>query len=402
MNTAFLLGSGASIRAGFPSTAELTQAVLSGDGYARHSDGSYYKGPGCYEHAGIPDFHVPHMSRLLRWLSCQLFEYCNERLGRAVNYEDLYYLLEQIHHEELGELDNPFVRDARSHIMPKLCECAKRISRSNGGKESDIRLYDTVQEILNYVAGVVVSELSINNATASYLKFLEDARIESVSHQICVFTLNHDLLVDRFLRDRGIRVIDGFQAPINKVRYWDPRSLCDDNSGCVLLKLHGSINWYRLRLCGGNWYDERIGYRVENQDIDHTTDPQGNPQETMDVGPIVLIGTVNKILAYARGIFPDLFAEFRRRLSAVDAVIVIGYGFGDQGINGQLLHWVYGQRHRRILVIHPKPEELRNAARGAIRNKWDDWRRDGTLRLYESKAECATWSEMSKRIGANR
>ncbi len=119
------------------------------------------------------------------------------------------------------------------------------------------------------------------------------------------------------------------------------------------------------------------------------------------MGPIILIGTVNKILAYARGIFPDLFAEFRRRLATVDAVIVIGYGFGDQGINGQLLHWIYGDGNRRIVVVHPNPAELRDAARGAIQNKWDDWLRSGTLRVYETGAEKATWSEMSKRISAN-
>ena len=42
MNTAILLGAGASVAAGFPSTNNLTERVLSGTGGKRHTDGSYF------------------------------------------------------------------------------------------------------------------------------------------------------------------------------------------------------------------------------------------------------------------------------------------------------------------------------------------------------------------------
>ena len=41
-NIVFLFGAGVSIPAGMPSTADITQRVLCGDGVARHTDGSYY------------------------------------------------------------------------------------------------------------------------------------------------------------------------------------------------------------------------------------------------------------------------------------------------------------------------------------------------------------------------
>ena len=42
MNTAILLGAGSSLAAGFPSTKDLTDLILSGNGVTRGSDSSIY------------------------------------------------------------------------------------------------------------------------------------------------------------------------------------------------------------------------------------------------------------------------------------------------------------------------------------------------------------------------
>jgi len=141
MNVAFLLGSGASRPAGLPTTDDLTETILSGDGYARHSDGSYFKGQALYAHNGEPDSHVPEISRFLRWLTCHASPYYDRALGRMANYENLYYLVGQIYDEEVGNLDNLLVFDAQRDIRLKLCECAEHIapmrrSLSGRGMES--------------------------------------------------------------------------------------------------------------------------------------------------------------------------------------------------------------------------------------------------------------------------
>jgi len=115
----------------------------------------------------------------------------------------------------------------------------------------------------------------------------------------------------------------------------------------------------------------------------------------------MLIGTFNKIPKYTGSIFSDLFAEFRRRLAEVDTLVVCGYGFGDKGINGQLIEWLYGLRNRRILLVHPEPDELRVAARGAIQNKWDTWLSQEMLLVLKSGAEYITWQQMAKKIGSS-
>jgi len=45
-------------------------------------------------------------------------------------------------------------------------------------------------------------------------------------------------------------------------------------------------------------------------------------------------------------------------------------------------------------VIHPKTEGLRDAARGAIRNKWEELERLGKLKCIPKKIEDVTWEEI--------
>jgi hypothetical protein len=59
VRVAFLLGSGISIPAGMPSTREITDQVLSGEGVMRQTDGNYYFGRPQYDHIEEPDEYVP-------------------------------------------------------------------------------------------------------------------------------------------------------------------------------------------------------------------------------------------------------------------------------------------------------------------------------------------------------
>ncbi len=394
VRVAFLFGSGASIGAGAPSTADLTRAVLSGEGYTRHSDGTYYKGRPLYGQKS--DSHVPRLICFLRWLASHLSRYYDGTVGRAPTYEDLYYVIEQIHAEESGDLDNPLVVEGQRDIRRELAECADRISsRSSSGVHVNV----ATSEILSYITWVVATELGRQHGGADYLGFVEEARSSIPSSHLSVFTLNHDHLLEDYLASRQVPIIDGFGSPENSVRYWDSCHLPVSHPGCVILKLHGSIRWFRFRPAGGDWWDERIGFPL-TPDIQHTLAADGRRQHAIDFRPLLLIGTFNKIPDYTGGVFVDLFAEFRRRLDQVDTLVVCGYGFGDKGINSQIIEWIYRARGRRIALVHPEPDKLRVAARGAVRNKWDVWLQDGVLRLCESTAEQITWDKLAGAIGA--
>lgn len=146
MRVAFLLGSGTSVDAGVPSTSDLTHTVLSGDGYVRHSDGTYLNGAPAYGEERDP--HVPHLASFLRWLACHVSRYYKDMGGRAPNYEDLYYVIEQICLEETGDLDNPLVLKGQRDIRLKLCDCAAQISPH---LTSNPQMSTAAFEVLNYM-----------------------------------------------------------------------------------------------------------------------------------------------------------------------------------------------------------------------------------------------------------
>jgi hypothetical protein len=106
--------------------------------------------------------------------------------------------------------------------------------------------------------------------------------------------------------------------------------------------------------------------------------------------PLFLAGTFNKIADYSQEPFGDLLYGFRAFLANAERLAVCGYGFGDKGdkgINSVIVNWLYGRRHRRLVVIHRHPEDLRNSARGAISNKWHSWAESGRLKLVEKWVE---------------
>ena len=41
-----------------------------------------------------------------------------------------------------------------------------------------------------------------------------------------VFTLNHDTILEQWFSQNEVQVIDGFNDPVNGVRYWNSYSLC--------------------------------------------------------------------------------------------------------------------------------------------------------------------------------
>lgn len=124
---AILLGAVASIPAGYPSTGELTQAVLAGEGVYRHTDGRYYlressRPSGCR--------YVKASREILKALLRILEDKSPNVSGRPPNYEDLIYLLSQLHDHHFGEVDNsalgPFVAATR----PVLEAALKRLQDS--------------------------------------------------------------------------------------------------------------------------------------------------------------------------------------------------------------------------------------------------------------------------------
>ena len=390
LSTAILLGAGSSLAAGFPSTQCLTDQVLSGQGVRRHTDASYY----------ISDTEKPPAEELLvissmaRLLHAEAERYFSTYAERQANYEDLFYLARQVSDDLDGEMENPavrrFVKSLRADMMP-----LTRIAKESGWH--NVRSFQSlIRETHNYIADIVWRRLCREPACQSQLELIalacKSSTVTSVS------TLCHDVHVETYLNEKDIPLSDGFSSPESGVRYWNGD--LSSSGKTPFLKLHGSVNWFGL--CprdSSSGFDSRIGIPLDG-DHYHTKTKDGEFQWPIDGRPLLLIGTFNKISQYSSGIFLDLYYQFRTTLSEADNIVICGYGFGDKGINAQLIDWYYDQRGRRVVIIHPDPDSLVAAARPAIRRIWVDvWQESNSISIIEKRFEDVGIDEFSEAIG---
>ena len=272
-------------------------------------------------------------------------------------------------------------------------------------------------------ADIVWCSLVRKPTSTNHLEILAEAC--RFGHVVGISTLCHDAHVEEFLAGRGIQLADGFSEEEAGVRYWND---VFPSRRIPFLKLHGSVDWFRLRPDGpenspAEWstpidefsksrtaaeaasqppndeslFEERIGIPL-NGDPHHTRAANGDWQTAMDSRPVLLVGTFNKISEYTRGMFRDLHHRFRSMLREVDQLVVCGYGFGDKGINSEVVRWYYAKRGRRFVVIHPDGDKLVSNARGAIGNKWRDWETRGSVVFIEKPLEEVSQDEFMRLV----
>ena len=364
MKTAILLGAGSSVPAGFPSTRCLTHRVLTGAGVKRYSNGTYH----LIESAAPTGGAVRLANSVARRLHAEAERYFSANGERPANYEDLFYLAKQASDEERGEMENPAIR---SYVDELRADMSPLIDAANADPNvpyclniSDDFNY-LLDETCNYISDIVWRNLCHKATSTDHLKILVEAcRTQKVAG---IVTLCHDTHVETHLRTQGISLADGFSSEEAGVRYWIGDLASDDK--IPFLKLHGSVDWFRLRPDASQTrYDDKIGIPLD-----------GDFQEALDDRPLLLMGTFNKVAQYSRGIFLDLYYGFRSMLQEADQLVVCGYSFGDKGINSEVIEWYYAERGRRFLVIHPNPDDLVSNARGAIQNKWNEWEKSASV-----------------------
>ena len=260
-------------------------------------------------------------------------------------------------------------------------------------------LGEAVVEACNYIKDTVAFSLSREPTRMEHLSFLTQAiTTEKAVH---IFTLNHDILLERFLKKCGIPFLDGFGDPDNDVRYWSPGFVSSLAKGVAIYHLHGSVDWYRLCPINGTWEDERYGIPVK-EDPWHTYALDGKRQWPVEGRSGFLIGTFNKILQYTDEIYIDLHCRFSEVLRKTRRVIICGYGFGDKAINSQLVRWLYtdpdSEPKKYLVVVHRDPDKLRADARGAVRNHWQEWVDSQRIVFVRKYVEKLKWTDLEPHL----
>ena len=354
MNVAILLGAGASIPAGYPSTQCITDQVLTGQGVTRHSSSTYEIGGG-----DPPTGRTLAANKMTQFIKTEIEYYVNNILNRSVNYEDLSYTAQQIWDELMGELDDPLLFKSTKKIRN---QAAFIVNETASATYDRLSSFDSlISETCNYVSDIVWRMLARDASCLSHLDFINHIHKSSTITNIS--TLSHDTHIETFLEQSNIPFSDGFLEPETDVRFWGNKFSPD--SKIPFLKLHGSVNWFYFAPQNENASEQRLGIPL-HYDHHHTRTRNGDYRDS-SFRPELLIGTFNKIQKYSTGVYLDLCYKFRETLRKTDKLVICGYSFGDKGINSELLYWFYEQQNRQFIIIHPDPTELRKGARPAIK-----------------------------------
>lgn len=186
---------------------------------------------------------------------------------------------------------------------------------------------------------------------------------------------------------------DGFETTGTDVRRWVGRW---PDSTVRLLKLHGSIDWWRYNFVDQGWSGS-VAARFVGDDPQHPKCPQviGGP---LDPRPRFLVGTFDKILSYETSLFLDQHLRFRIDLRDANRLIVTGYGFADKAINSRLIGWLARARDNRMVVCHPDENGLLERSRKAIRTCWNRWRESGQLVILPTYVEGLKYSDIAAHL----
>jgi hypothetical protein len=324
-------------------------------------------------------------------------------------------------HPNLQEYENPICEP----FVTKIEESVVKENLVN--KENSLFKIHSLMQLcsytLNYIHDTLVSSLRNSRINElGYLRFLEKAYNDEYLNNIFIFTLNHDIVLEEFFVKNKIEFNDGFETVENFLSIWKPNYFLN-NSKINLLKLHGSINWYRVRpyninnkqpnidpdtLEGINdsrnidpWKNEFIckpKYVINNhigRNVHELyTDNYNRRFDVIEQRPKVLIGTINKLLKYNGDIYNDLQFYFRKQLNESNRLVIAGYSLGDRGVNNQIIDWIYKDyENRKILIVDPNIEKLKNSY-NAISHKFDLWFKNKRIDFIPDYIENVKWDQI--------
>ena len=235
---------------------------------------------------------------------------------KTVTIEELLDVISEIDKKNLNKL-YPFIGGWNIHLLRVAGEEFEKVASLD--KQIRVQLFHWI---------------NINNYDkANYFQGFADL-VSDIGSAVRVFTLNYDICVERALIETGFSIELGF----NSDRKWEA-SKFDTNEnasvGLYLYKLHGSIDWIRNK-SNGNF-------------LTLCDNPQQNSE--------LIFGTAAKLSS----IDPYLFYVHELRKyslnEALRFIVIVGYSFSDEYVNGLIGQAVTRSEYLNILVVSPIFEE---------------------------------------------
>ena len=336
-NIAFLIGSGVSTAVGMPSTNQISGFLLNDNNVRRYTTWDYY-----ISHSSSADEYVRKIQNCMHLLLELISEYYKKLPVKTFNYEDIYFISQQISDSLTGNLDNPIVLPFMEKIKDDVETILPFEDPLISGRWS---LQVLAEETTDYIKSVVWELLSNDIEDLSNLNVFLEANNDQDVYHVDIYTLNHDTVLEDYFQSKRIEFIDGFRNPNNGLRVWNPKLYQNNDSKIRIFKLHGSINWFPAWPNSNETWNQTTVLRIKNSKASWDNKELEIIKRRL---PSILCGTYNKMLAYTAGIFSDLFHLLYTNIRLNNTLIISGYGFGDTGINIQIIDWLSSSPEKKL------------------------------------------------------
>lgn len=375
MKILFFLGSGVSYKTGLPDTKTITNRLLNGE-WHQHTDSNFYPGKHNNEYFQITDI-TPKIQKFLKFIKEYANSYLKQRGIDESNYEDIYFIVHQLHNELSMETDNPALKPFIDYLEKEL-----DIHNNPDFSELDIQLdfKNFCWKAEDFINCVIWHTVYTKNPIEGFdliKEIIESNKFEKID----IASLNHDLLIERFFSENKIEFCDGFSEADGDYCFFIPDSYREAKEKVRLFKLHGSINWYRLRHyeketnTTTDFYIKLLPGKDHWRVYNSKGELIGN---TLEAYPIFLTGTINKLSDYNFGIVRAVHLRFDEVLFEHNTIIMSGYGWNDKGINGRLQEWIMTSNDRKLILLHEDPESIKKS-RSFMWHRYDDLVKWGRL-----------------------
>lgn len=375
------VGSGISFASNLPNLEKITRNLLKA---TWHNDKDYKFYPGEVSDSDNKLWNIaPGLQEFLNMLKKD----CSPRRTKAT-YEDIFFLCQQIFDDQDGEVDNPAIYHFMKEIREKTLDLCSKIPSL-----APVNLRFLAMQSLKLIQWVIYYSLQ-NPVSLKGLNLITELAKSDDIDKLDIATLNHDLLVEQHLKINGIKFIDGFDDADEKIRYFDVNSYNDNNTKIRMFKLHGSINWFRLR----SFKDKRETERFAAiDDFDRASTKLDEQSIKLDPSPQFLTGSYNKLFSYDTGIFAKIHFKFLETLPNYQRMIMSGYGWNDRGINARLFDWILSSPKNRLILLYEKPkDDLERKSKSDWWYRYYELEEKGQIIPIEKYMKDITFTEMKK------
>ena len=359
-NISFIIGSGFSEPAGFPTTSKINERLKKIDAseVCRHNSGDTWFLDGDID----PNSHWRGIWE--RNFIQEFIQFYNGRVlanGKEFHYECFYdyyheYMVNDNYPDDLSSFMQDFTRKY----------------------DLDKNAHDLLSQF-NLCYNQLIAQLLEKQFKQSHLakpyhpscdNFLNLVETLSKKYIVNLHSLNHDLYLEHLSCSDSIQseMDDGFEefaspyygklsAPDEKYMVRISRFTNKFIKPFRLFKLHGSIDYYWFK-SKDNSELIRLPWGIGNTDVYKEVIENGLYKYEKDplwYYPDFLSGTTYKTRQYSKGkYYPIIFDHFEKNLKTSEHLIIIGYGFRDSEINKYITDTFSIKENKMIFIVDVK------------------------------------------------